>query len=231
MTIKMYDLAGKDPERRFSPYCWRIRMVLAHKRLPVETVPWRFIEKDQIAFADSTTVPVIVDGANKIADSWKIALYLDDKYQDRLVLFGNEAAVGATLFLRQWTERVIHTAMLRVILLDVHDALDEPNQAYFRQSREKRFGATLEQYVENKEDNIAKLRDLLAPARAVIATQLYFGGTAPSFADYILFGAFQWARCVSPAKLLATDDALYTWRDRMLNLYNGLAKKAVGYEV
>jgi glutathione S-transferase len=231
MTIKMYDLAGKDPERRFSPYCWRIRMALAHKRLPVETVPWRFIEKDQIAFADSTTVPVIVDGANKIADSWKIALYLDDKYKDRLSLFGNEAAVGATLFMRQWAERVIHVAIFRVILLDVYDILDEPNQAYFRQSREKRFGTTLEQYVENRDENIARLRDLLAPARAVIATQLYFGGTAPSFADYILFGAFQWARCVSPAKLLATDDALFTWRDRMLNLYNGLAKKAVGFEV
>ncbi|MFN0305506.1 MAG: glutathione S-transferase family protein [Burkholderiales bacterium] len=231
MTIKMYDLAGKDPERRFSPFCWRIRMALAHKRLPVEAVAWRFLDKNQIAFADSTTVPVIVDGANTVADSWKIALYLDEKYNDRMMLFGNEAAVGATLFMRQWTERVIHLALIRVVLLDIYDVLDEPNQAYFRQSREKRFGMTLEQFVENKEDNIAKLRDLLAPARAVIATQLYFGGTAPSFADYILFGAFQWARCVSPTKLLAADDALYTWRDRMLSLYNGLAKKAVGFEV
>ncbi len=231
MTIKMYDLAGEDPERRFSPYCWRIRMALAHKRQPVETIPWRFVEKDKLAFSDSTTVPVIVDGAETVADSWKIALYLDEKYKDRLVLFGSEAAVGATLFLRQWTERVIHMALLRIILVDVYNVLDEPNQTYFRQSREQRFGVTLEKFVENKDDNIAKLRDLLAPARAVVASQLYFGGTAPSFADYILFGAFQWARCVSPTKLLATDDALYTWRDRMLNLYNGLAKKAVGFEV
>ncbi len=231
MTIKMYDLAGKDPERRFSPYCWRIRMALAHKRLPVETIPWRFIERDQLAFSGSTTVPVIVDGNEKVADSWKIAQYLDEKYKDRMVLLGTEAAVGAMLFMRQWTERVIHIAIMRIVLLDIYNVLDEANQAYFRESREKRLGAKLEDFVANKEENVAKLRELLAPARAVVASQLYFGGTAPSFADYILFGAFQWARCVSPTKLLATDDALYTWRERMLNLYNGLAKKAVGFEV
>ena len=38
-AIRMYDLAGADPARRFSPYCWRIRMALAHKNLSVETIP------------------------------------------------------------------------------------------------------------------------------------------------------------------------------------------------
>ena len=28
MTILLHDLAGADPARRFSPYCWRIRMAL-----------------------------------------------------------------------------------------------------------------------------------------------------------------------------------------------------------
>ena len=41
MTFRLYDLAGADPDRRFSPYCWRTRLALAHKELPVETVPWR----------------------------------------------------------------------------------------------------------------------------------------------------------------------------------------------
>ena len=31
MAIKLYDLAGAEVNRRFSPYCWRIRMALAHK--------------------------------------------------------------------------------------------------------------------------------------------------------------------------------------------------------
>ena len=34
----MHDLAGADPAVRFSPYCWRVRMALAHKGLDVETI-------------------------------------------------------------------------------------------------------------------------------------------------------------------------------------------------
>ncbi|MDE1903950.1 MAG: glutathione S-transferase N-terminal domain-containing protein, partial [Alphaproteobacteria bacterium] len=39
--LKLFDLAGADDDRRFSPYCWRVKLALAHKGLPVETVPWR----------------------------------------------------------------------------------------------------------------------------------------------------------------------------------------------
>jgi glutathione S-transferase len=231
MAIKMYDLCSRESDRRFSPYCWRTRMALAHKGLEVETIPWRFIEKDKIAFADSTTVPVIVDGANTVADSWKIALYLEEKYADRPALFGNDAAKGATLFLRQWTERTLHIPLLKVVLLDLYSLLDEPNQAYFRSSREKRFGMTLEAFTANREQNIEAFRQALAPARAVLTDQPHFGGAGPSYADYIVFGVFHWARAVSPIKLLAPDDALYAWRGRMLALHGGLAAKATGYEI
>ena len=47
MAIELYDLAGAEPDRRFSPYCWRTRMALAHKGLEVETIPWRFTEKER----------------------------------------------------------------------------------------------------------------------------------------------------------------------------------------
>ena len=67
MTLRLYDLAGAQPERRFSPYCWRIRLALAHKNLPVETIPWRFTEKAEIAASGQTLVPVLVDGAGSRA--------------------------------------------------------------------------------------------------------------------------------------------------------------------
>ena len=47
--LRMYDLAAAEPERRFSPYCWRSRLALAHKDLPVETIPWRFTEKEVLS--------------------------------------------------------------------------------------------------------------------------------------------------------------------------------------
>ena len=73
MAITMHDLAGADPALRFSPYCWRARMALAHKGLAVETVPWRFTEKDAIAFSGQGRVPVIRDGERVVPDSWSIA--------------------------------------------------------------------------------------------------------------------------------------------------------------
>src|SRR5450759_1520765 len=116
MTITLYELTAAEDDRRFSPYCWRIRMALAHKGLAVETIPWRFTEKEAIAFSGSGTVPVLVDGgrtakdrasaakddaratnndaratnddARVVADSWAIAQYLDEAYPDRPRLLG-----------------------------------------------------------------------------------------------------------------------------------------------
>jgi hypothetical protein len=56
-SMKLFDLAGAEPDRRFSPYCWRTKLALAHKGLTTETVPWRFFEKDAIAMSGQGRVP------------------------------------------------------------------------------------------------------------------------------------------------------------------------------
>ena len=72
MAIVMYDLVGAE-DRRFSPYCWRVQMALAHMGLEFETRPTRFTEIAQIADGRQARVPVIEDGARIVADSWDIA--------------------------------------------------------------------------------------------------------------------------------------------------------------
>ena len=81
--MKLYDLAGAEDDLRFSPNCWRIKMALEHKSLAAETVPWRFVEKDIIAFSGQKTVPVLVDGDKIVSDSWEIARYLEGAYSER----------------------------------------------------------------------------------------------------------------------------------------------------
>jgi glutathione S-transferase len=88
VTLVLYDLAGADPDRRFSPFCWRTRMAIAHKHLPVETVAWRFVDKEALAPSGQGSVPVIVDGDRWISDSWAIAQHLEDTYPDHPSLFG-----------------------------------------------------------------------------------------------------------------------------------------------
>jgi len=226
MTIKLYDLAGADDAKRFSPYCWRVKMALAHKGLEYKAIPWRFTEKDTIAFSGQGSVPVLVDGERVVADSWRIALYLDEAYPDRPTLVGDEHAKGATLAFKFWCDRALNPAILRVIVLDIFASLHDKDKAYFRETREKRFGMTLEEFGADPEKSIAALRKTLDPVRQVFTEQTYIGGAGPSFADYILFGSFQWPRIVSPKELLAADDPLHAWRERLLDAHGGFARRA-----
>jgi hypothetical protein len=44
-----------------------------------------------------------------------------------------------------------------------------------------------------------------------------------------VFGGFQWARVVSPFKLLTEDDPVHAWRERLLDAFDGMARKSPGY--
>jgi glutathione S-transferase len=144
MAIKLYDLAGAEPDRRFSPYCWRSRMALAHKGLEVETIPWRFTEKDVIAFSGQGRVPVLIDGDNTVSDSWAIAGYLEQAYPDRPSLFGGAAGRALARFINGWADAVVLPGIAGLIVADVFAHLHEKDRDYFRTSREQRLGRTLE---------------------------------------------------------------------------------------
>ncbi len=230
MTLRLYDLAGADPNRRFSPYCWRIRLALAHKRLPVETIPWRFTEKAEIAPSGSKTVPVLVDGDRWIADSWTIANYLEDTYPDSPSLFGGAAARRLTRHYSSLADALV-SAIFPFIALDILERVADRDREYFRTSREQRVGKTLEDFVANRDAKLPGFRASLAPLRTTLKNQPFFGGDEPLYADYALFGQFQWARCISPCALLEEGDPVKLWRDRLLDCFDGLARKAVAYDV
>ena len=136
----LYDLAAADEDLRFSPYCWRIKLALAHKNLSFETVPWRFTEKEAIAFSGQGKVPVLVDGDNVVADSQAIAEYLETAYPNEASLFGDAPARALTQFIKAWTEDVLHPAIAKIVLPDILVRLHPKDQPYFRETREKCFG-------------------------------------------------------------------------------------------
>ena len=229
MAISLYDLAGVEADRRFSPFCWRTRMALAHKGLEVETVPWRFTEKDKLPQPNGGRVPVIVDGGQVVHDSSTIAGYLETHYPDRPSLFGGEAGRALTRFIQNWTETVLQPGLIGFVVLDIHSHIGPKDQAYFRKSREERFGRSLEEVVEGRYARLPAFRENLTPLRRTVERQDFLGGTAPTYADYIVFGAFQWARAISDYELLAASDPVAAWRGRMLDLFGGLARKSPAY--
>ena len=225
MAITFYDLSARNGAR-FSPFGWRARMALAHKGLEADaTVEHvRFGEKDKLDFSGQKLVPVLKDANTVICDSWDIACYLEESYPDRPSLFGGEAGRGAALFITEWTNRTINPLVAGCIVHDVYLACDERDQSYFKESREARFGKSLEEVQQGRDDRLPDLHKALAPARAVVEKQAYIGGTGPSFSDYALFGTLMWARISSPFELLAEDDPLWAWRERLLDAHDGAAR-------
>jgi glutathione S-transferase len=227
MARQLYELVGADPARRFSPFCWRARMALAHKGLEAECVPWRFTETARLAFANWEKVPVLVDGNAVVPDSWAIAEHLDAAYPDRPELFpgGSEKY----RFIAAWTDAVVSASLVRLIVSDIVPLLGE-ERGYFRDSRERRFGMALEAVTADREARLPAFRAALQPLRLTLAAQPFLGGTAPDQADYIVFGSFQWARCVSPLPLLERDDPVHAWRERVLDLFDGLARHVPAFD-
>ena len=228
MSLRLYDLAGADPQRRFSPYCWRIRLALAHKELPVETIAWRFTEKEEIARSGQGRVPVLVDGERWIADSWPLANYLEDAYEGRPSLFGGPGGRRLSRFYSCLGDTLV-VAIFPFVALDILGVLHEKDREYFRKTREERVGTTLEAFVADREQRLPAFRASLAPLRLTLKEQPFLGGERPLYADYAVFGAFQWARCVSSVALLAEDDPVRSWRDRLLDAFAGLARAAPAF--
>lgn len=222
MARQLYELTGEDPARRFSPFCWRARMALAHKGLEAECVPWRFTETDRLAFASHDKVPVLVDGEAVVAESWDIAEYLDRAYPDRPTLLG--AAAPEIRFIAAWTDTALHGALVRLIVSDIPRLLDPVARAYFVKSREARFGRPLHEVTADREARLPEFRALLQPLRITLRAQPFLGGEGPNYADYTLFGAFQWARVVSPLALLEAEDPVRRWLDGLLGLFGGLGR-------
>ncbi len=225
MTILLYDLVGTDVSRPFSPHCWKTAMSLAHKGLGFERVPTPFTGIPKVEGGVSKTVPVIRDGEKVVADSFAIAEYLEDAYPDRPSLFGGDGGRALSRFVESWTQSVVHPYVGVAALVDIHERLEPADQAHFRSTREPRFGKTLEEVPVGREGKRDAFLKGLDPIRLTLKRQPFLGGEGPLFADYIVFGAFQWARVISPFEFLSAGDPVRDWFERCLDLHGGMARK------
>jgi glutathione S-transferase len=221
--IALYELKGKN-DRRYSLFSWRARMALRHKGLEFETLPVRLSDKAAIDFSGGKTVPVIKDKDTVVRDSWKIAEYLENRYKDSPPLFGGEIGRGVTQAFNTWADRVLVPAMLQVIAADIHERVDALDEGYFRQTMEKVLRMTLEESRAKRDAALLQLGRALEPLQATFKRQAFLAGAAPAYADYILLSVFQWARVMSPQEVLAPEDPLCQWRERMLDLHDGFAR-------
>jgi glutathione S-transferase len=226
--ITLYDLVFAE-DRRPSPFCWRTKLALRHKGLDWRDEPVGFTDKQKIAFADSTLVPVIHDGTKVIKDSWAIAEHLEAAYPGK-TLFPDDPTHAYARFVNGWADAAVNGGVFPFILGDLADRVRPEDRAFFDESRGKRLGTTdfASFQAKAREKGIASFRAALEPARRVLRGQEFLSGEAPAYPDYILFGSLMWPRTVSPLELFEKDDVIHAWRERMFDLFDGLARKAKG---
>ncbi len=225
MTILLYDLVGEDAARPFSPHCWKTAMRLAHKGLDYRRVPTVF-----------TSVAAhrgrhLDDGAGHPGRRHARGGFLHDRALSRRGLSGPSQPASAAKAARRWRAsssagRSSPSTLFANVaaLTDIHARLAPPDQAYFRDSREKRYGKTLEDVSAPREAELEGFRASLTPLRNMLTYQPFIGGDAPLYPDYIVFGAFQWVRVMSPFRLLADDDPIAGWFERLLDMHGGLGR-------
>jgi len=228
MTLQLFDLAGADDAVRFSPFCWRTKMALKHKGLDFEALAWRFTEKDRLAATNQGRVPVLIDGDRHVCDSWSIATYLDETYPDRPMLMKDEAATAAARLTQAWADGTLFGPLRPIAVKRVWDILGETDQSYFRETREKALGASLEDVSSDAAvaDGYKALSKTVKPLEAVLLEHAFLGGDAPYYGDYIVFGTLMWPHTISSKHALDGDLATAAWFERMLDLFDGYARNA-----
>ncbi|WP_338662033.1 glutathione S-transferase family protein [Pararoseomonas sp. SCSIO 73927] len=226
MDVILHDLCGADPARRFSPYCWRVRMALAHKGVPHEALPWRFTDKAAIADAGTDKVPVLRHAGRAVHESWAVLEYLEDHWPGAPSLFGGEGGRALARFVNAWSDSVMVPGVARLVVSDIPALLAPEDAAYFTRSREKRFGRPLAEVTADRATAVEAFRRDLHPLRMVLRERPWLSGPTAGAADYIAFGPLQWGRCVSAFPLLEAGDPVHAWRGRLLDAFGGLARNS-----
>jgi len=229
MSLVMYERVGHEG-RRPSPFSCRIRYALAHKGVPVEFRLVRFADVEMIrTLSGQHMVPILGDDDRVVHDSWNIACYLEDRFPDRPSLFGGEAGRGLARLVNNWAADTLGPSIRRLISADFILCLAPEDHEYFRRSREAAFGCTLEEYCADRPRWRAKFAAVIAPLEATLKEQPYFGGATATYADYLLFSAFQYARLGCPDEFIAEGSALRRWRDGLALAFDGLGNRYPGH--
>lgn len=227
MSVTLYELVGRN-DLRFSPYCWRTRMALAHKSIFPERLGVRYSDKEKIAFSGQGKVPVLVDHGRTIADSWNIAWHLEASYADTPSLFGGDVGRELCEFLNIWADSRLNPLLLRLVFRNLIDIVAPEDQDYFLESRLQRMDTTLEALEQQRSAVRQRVHEELQSLNAQLTRQSWFGGDRPAYADYILFGTLHWAQLASDEGLLAEQEAIRTWYALLLDMYDGEARKVFG---
>lgn len=225
-----YDLITADG-RTLSPWCWHAKMAIAHKGIDIERRARIFTQKDELIAAGGKTYPCMIEDNGQVSDDSKIITDRVEELMPEPTLFpGGMASRTAYDFMHNYVQTVISPSVAKMIIADIPAVLDDADKGYFVESREARFGKTLEEVSASRDETREQFQKQLEPFRKALAKTGWISGDGPAMADYLLFGTLQWARVCSSYPILEDGDVISDWMERMLDLFDGLGRQTAAAE-
>lgn len=220
--IVLYDLCGADKDIRFGPWCWLVKFALLHKGLAFDIAPLGFAEKQNYPDPDYGKLPMIKDAGVIIRDSAAIAAHLDAKYKERpLVATDSERAAAA--FYRAWASTALFPALRPFLVRRIWTIVSADDRDYVRRTREAQLGMSLEDYEKTADPK--KVEAALSVLAAPLGAYPFLGGREPNLCDYTIAAPLFWRHTVTSADLYETPAPVAAWFERLLDLYDGYARK------
>ncbi|KAF9565366.1 hypothetical protein CPC08DRAFT_683862 [Agrocybe pediades] len=215
MIIIFYDVSANVPGKAWSSNTWKIRYALNYKGLPFKTewVALPDVEEQckkvgikptgKAAWnpeKDYYTLPAIHDTSTgvRLADSIKIAKYLDETYPDTPRIFPDPASVGLQLAFADAYSTKMSPAVFLGFFAGL-SKLDERTVEYLRQTREKKWGKTMEEMVPTGEKLVQEWEKL---TKSLDKFDKWYGetddkgpfmmGDVVSWADFVVGAQMMW---------------------------------------
>lgn len=219
---------------RQSPFCDKVRLVLAAKGLQyeiVEVTPGL----GQVALfrlSGQRQVPVLVDGETVVADSTAIALHLERQHPEPSLLPADPELRARTLLLEDWADTALAAGVRRALLqaaatdpglraLLLPDATPGPLRQMLNAvpaglgaaadtAWDSLFGAAERQQLQRSLEQLLTL----------VSAQPYLVGQALSLADLAVVAQISWLRPQGLAVPGLGDnpllEPLFSWRDQIV---------------
>jgi len=189
-----------------SPYAAKVRAMLRFKRLRFEEKTVHPLRRGELKrISSQLAVPVLEDQGQVIADSTRIAAFLDERYPERPVIPRDPVLRARALLLEEWADEALPRAVqpVRWFLPDnvertlalfragyppgrTHDLLFAPVRRFLRLDMRRkygdRFGAPPAAKILNR------LADVMGLLDDALAETGWLAGPDPTVADFAAWG-------------------------------------------
>lgn len=211
------------------PFCWKVRTLLALKKVDYDIVEVHPLNKKEIEFSDYKKVPIFIDAdGTQVNDSNEIMKYIDEKYEGPSVFESSPEAQANEKKWLDWSESYVK-AVPPLIYSNMSDSLKafdyitKTSQfSWHQKALIKYSGAVVMKMVAKKsaarqgiENPPSHFEGMISEWERSLGENNYAGGEKPNAADSAVYGITMSMSELPAAKLFTKHPKFMSWLGNM----------------